>query len=94
MEKIPIRVSISNGRIVITPPPGIELSIEADVMNDMLTIAEAAQKYGVSKNTLAKLCDTGGIADEVRGKNRFVRGADVEVLAKTPRRPGRKKKDI
>ncbi len=86
MQKIALTVTAVNGRIIITPPPGVEFVLQEEKADDWWTIAEAAQEFGVSKNTLAKLCDTGGIPYEVRGKNRFVRGQDVKAWAQTPRR--------
>ncbi|MCD8138207.1 MAG: helix-turn-helix domain-containing protein [Planctomycetaceae bacterium] len=93
MEKITVRISTSNGRIILTPPPGVELVLESTAADEFLTIAEAAKRYNISRNTLAKMCDTGGLAYELRGKNRFVNGADVEAIAAVPRRRGRKKAD-
>lgn len=82
--------------IEIIPPRGVRLLIDAGAQDhgDMHTISEAAERYGVSKNTLAKACDYGNIASEVRGGLRFVRDSDVEEWIKTPRRPGRKKKAV
>lgn len=93
MQKIALTVTTNNGRIIITPPPGVELVIQMPDPGDWWTIAEAAEEFGVSKNTLAKLCDAGGIPYEVRGKNRFVRGEDVKAWAQAPRKRGRPKRE-
>jgi excisionase family DNA binding protein len=95
MQKVHLTITASNGRIIITPPPGVELVLQEgassiDAPDDWRTIAEAAEEFGISKNTLSKLCDNGRIPCEMRGRNRFVRARDV--AGHKPGRPGRKPK--
>lgn len=88
MQKIALTITTKNGQIIITPPPGIELEINTTTEFDM-TVAEAAIKYDVSKNTLAKACDYGNVPSQTRGRIRFVRDDDVAAWKATLKPRGR-----
>ena len=59
-------------------------------MSDLLTLAQAARRLGVSRQRLHALIQAGRLPAERLGHAWVIRAADLAVHA--PRRPGRPKK--
>ena len=94
MKDIILTINESRGSVTLTPPKGYRIIINQDIVadDDILSLREAADEYGLNQGTLASQCKTGRLPCVLKGGVRMVKREDLEHMIANPLKPGRKPK--
>lgn len=90
MQEVKLKIAATpDGRLIITPPPGVKLIVE-EAGEEWITGAEAAAIVGISPRAMVNKYNTADFPNVRQvGKNALVPRADAEAYRDKPRRRGR-----